>query len=187
MAAVPPLCEFDWKGVDAILPGVDGNEHQLSDHVGPGGLVIVFICNHCPYVKAVIDRIVREARELASQGVGFVAINSNDADAYPADSFDNMKLFAREHRISFPYLHDADQSIARAYGAACTPDFFGFNADMKLQYRGRLDTAGRGATNEDTRRDLYEAMVEVGRTGNGPREQVASVGCSIKWKENGAS
>lgn len=182
MAAVPPVCEFDWKGIDAILPGIDGNEHQLSDHVGPGGLVIAFICNHCPYVKAVIARIVRDANDLANQGVGFVAINSNDANVSPDDSFDNMKLFAREHRFSFPYLHDEDQSIARAYGAACTPDFFGFNANMRLQYRGRLDASRREEGPPEQRRDLYEAMVEVARTGNGPAEQVASIGCSIKWK-----
>ena len=183
MAAVPPICDFGWKGIDAILPGVDGNEHQLSDHIGPGGLVVAFICNHCPYVKAVIGRVVRDARDLAAQGVGFVAINANDGEAYPADSFERMQAFSREHRMSFPYLHDADQSIARAYGAVCTPDFFGFNADMELQYRGRLDASRREEGAPDLRRDLYEAMVEVARTGQGPGEQVASIGCSIKWRE----
>lgn len=183
MAAVPPVCDFGWKGVDAILPGVDGNEHQLSDHVGPGGLVVAFICNHCPYVKAVIGRIVRDAVDLRDHGVGFVAINSNDADAYPADCFEAMQEFARDNRMSFPYLHDEDQSIARAYGAACTPDFFGFNADMQLQYRGRLDASRDSRDMPDLRRDLYEAMVQVARSGEGPREQVASIGCSIKWKD----
>ncbi|MEO3386966.1 thioredoxin family protein [Mesorhizobium sp. CAU 1741] len=186
MAAVPPVCEFDWKGIDAILPGIDGNEHQLSELVGPGGLVVAFICNHCPYVKGVIDRIVRDAGDLREHGVGFVAINANDADAYPEDSFDNMKVFARNHRINFPYLHDADQSIARAYGAACTPDFFGFNADMKLQYRGRLDASRKYEVADGLRRDLYEAMVEIARNGQGPRDQVASIGCSIKWKDGNA-
>lgn len=185
MAAVPPVCDFGWKGVDAILPGVDGNEHQLSDHIGPGGFVVAFICNHCPYVKAVIDRIVRDARDLSAHGIGFVAINSNDADAYPEDSFENMKVFSRQHGMTFPYLHDGNQSIARAYGAACTPDFFGFNADMRLQYRGRLDASRREQGPADLRRDLYEAMVEIAQTGEGPREQVASVGCSIKWKDGG--
>lgn len=185
MAAAPPVCDFGWKGIDAILPGVDGNEHQLSEHVGPGGLVVAFICNHCPYVKAVIDRIVRDARDLSAHGIGFVAINSNDADAYPEDSFENMKAFSRQHGMTFPYLHDEDQSIARAYGAACTPDFFGFNADMRLQYRGRLDASRREQGPADLRRDLYEAMVKIAQTGEGPREQVASVGCSIKWKDGG--
>ena len=182
MASVAPVCEFGWKGIDAILPGIDGNEHQLSEHVGPGGLVIAFICNHCPYVKGQIARMVRDASDLAAHGIGFVAINSNDAAAYPADSFDNMKLFAREHRIAFPYLHDEDQSLARAYNAACTPDLFGFNANMELQYRGRLDASRKEADQPGLRRDLYEAMAEVARTGMGPREQVASIGCSIKWK-----
>jgi peroxiredoxin len=186
MAAVPPVCDFGWKGVDAILPGCDGNEHQLSDHIGPGGLVVAFICNHCPYVKAVIDRIVRDAVDLREHGVGFVAINSNDAVAYPEDSFEAMQAFARDHRMSFPYLRDEDQSIARAYGAACTPDFFGFDADMQLQYRGRLDASRARAAGPDTRRDLFEAMVQVARSGEGPREQTASIGCSIKWKGGGA-
>ena len=183
MAAVPPVCDFGWKGIDAILPCVDGNEHQISEHVGPGGLVVAFICNHCPYVKAVIGRIVRDANDLRMHGVGFVAINANDATAWPEDSFEKMQEFSRLHRMSFPYLHDRDQSIARAYGAACTPDFFGFNADMKLQYRGRLDASRREEGPPDLRRDLYEAMVQVAQTGEGPREQVASIGCSIKWRE----
>ena len=182
MAAAPPVCDFGWKGIDAILRGVDGNEHQISDHVGPGGLVVAFICNHCPYVKAVIGRMVRDALALQAHGVGFIAINANDATAYPDDSFDNMKLFARQHRLPFPYLHDEDQSIARAYGAACTPDFFGFNASMKLQYRGRLDASKKQEEEGDLRRDLFEAMVQVAQTGNGPADQVASIGCSIKWK-----
>lgn len=187
MAVAPPVCDFGWKGIDAILPGTDGNEHQLSEHVGPGGLVVAFICNHCPYVKAVIGRIVRDANDLRAHGVGFVAINSNDAAAYPEDSFDNMRAFVREHRMTFPYLHDEDQSIARAYGAACTPDFFGFNANMKLQYRGRLDASRKETDAHDLRRDLYEAMVEVARSGEGPRDQVASIGCSIKWKHEGSA
>lgn len=186
MASVAPVCEFGWKGIDAILPGIDGNEHQLSEHVGPGGLVVAFICNHCPYVKGQIARMVRDASDLAAHGIGFVAINSNDATAYPDDSFDNMKLFAREHRIAFPYLHDEDQSLARAYNAACTPDLFGFNANMELQYRGRLDASRHADAPPDLRRDLYEAMVEVARTGRGPQEQVPSIGCSIKWKNAGA-
>ncbi|GAB5507703.1 MAG: thioredoxin family protein [Rhizobiaceae bacterium] len=183
MAATPPVCDFGWQAVDGILPGVDGNEHQISEIAGPGGLVVAFICNHCPYVKAVIDRIVGDAKKLEPYGVGFVAICSNDADAYPADSFDKMREFAKAHGFPFAYLHDADQSIARAYNAACTPDFFGFNADLKLQYRGRLDAARLDEPEPGTRRDLLEAMIAVARTGEGPREQVPSMGCSIKWIE----
>ena len=183
MAAIPPVCEFGWPAVDAFLPGVDANTHQISEEAGPGGLVVAFICNHCPYVKAVVDRIVRDANDLKEAGVGFVAINSNDAATYPDDSFPNMKAFAERHGFTFPYLHDEDQKIARAYGAACTPDFFGFNADLKLQYRGRLDASRDRQAPPDTRRDLYEAMLQVARTGEGPRDQIASIGCSIKWKQ----
>lgn len=183
MASAPPVCDFGWKAVDAVLPGTDSRRHRLLGEMGPGGLVVVFICNHCPYVKAVVARIVRDARDLAAHGVGFVAINSNDAAAYPDDSFDNMKLFAERHAFGFPYLYDEDQALARAYGAACTPDFFGFNAAGELQYRGRLDASRREEGPADLRRDLYEAMLQVARTGQGPRDQVASIGCSIKWKD----
>lgn len=183
MAAIPPVCDFGWPAVDATLPGVDGRQHSIFEHAGPNGLVVAFICNHCPYVKAVIARIVRDAADLKAEGVGFVAISSNDAEAYPEDSFANMKLFAEAHEFGFPYLYDEDQSVARAYGAACTPDFFGFNSDLGLQYRGRLDASRREAGTPDLRRDLYEAMKQVARTGNGPRDQIASIGCSIKWKE----
>ena len=156
---------------------------RSSNKAGPNGLVVAFICNHCPYVKAVIQRIVRDANDLKAEGIGFVAISSNDAEAYPDDSFDNMKRFAAEHHFTFPYLYDEDQTVARTYGAACTPDFFGFNGDLKLQYRGRLDASRRDAGPPDLRRDLFEAMKLVARTGNGPQDQVASIGCSIKWKE----
>jgi len=183
MAAIPPVCDFGWKAVDATLPGVDGLQHRLFDLNGRNGLVIAFICNHCPYVKAVIDRIVRDANDLARDGIGFVAISSNDVAAYPEDSFDRMADFAKANRFGFPYLYDADQSVARAYGAACTPDFFGFNAGLELQYRGRLDASRRDVGPPDLRRDLYEAMLQVARTGQGPREQIASIGCSIKWKD----
>ncbi len=183
MTATPQMRELGWKGMDAILPGTDGNEHQISDHNGPGGLVVVFICNHCPYVKARIGRIVRDAAELSGRGIGFVAVNSNDADAYPEDSFDEMKAFARRHALPFPYLHDEDQSLARTYGAVCTPDFFGFDADMKLRYRGRLDSSSGTGDPGDARRELFDAMVEISRTGRGPQQQVPSIGCSIKWKQ----
>jgi peroxiredoxin len=183
MASTPPVCDFGWPAIDATLPGVDGRTHRLFDLAGPNGLVIAFICNHCPYVRAVIDRIVRDAADLAPHGVGFVAISSNDAEAYPADSFDNMAVFAKSHHFGFPYLHDADQAIARAYGAACTPDFFGFNGELTLQYRGRLDASRKEVGPPDLRRDLYEAMLQIARTGEGPRDQIASIGCSIKWKD----
>lgn len=182
MATAPPVCDFGWKAVDAALPGVDGNSHRILDQAGPNGLVVAFICNHCPYVKAVIGRIVRDAADLKEHGVGFVAISSNDADTYPADSFPEMKLFATRNGFGFPYLYDEDQTVARSYGAACTPDFFGFNAELELQYRGRLDASRKEADQPGLRRDLYEAMIEIARTGEGPRDQIASIGCSIKWK-----
>jgi peroxiredoxin len=183
MAAIPPLCDFGWKAVDASLTGTDGRQHSILAQAGDKGLVVAFICNHCPYVKAVIQRIVRDARDLKELGSGFVAINANDADAYPADSFENMKVFARENDFPFQYLHDVDQSVARTYGAVCTPDFFGFNGAGELQYRGRLDASRKEAAAPDIRRDLFEAMKQVADTGQGPREQIASVGCSIKWRE----
>ncbi|AFL51679.1 peroxiredoxin [Sinorhizobium fredii] len=182
MAANPPLCDYGWKAVDARLPNTDGRNCSILDFSGPNGLVVVFICNHCPYVKAVIARIVRDAIELEDHGIGFVALNSNDAEAYPQDSFDNMKRFASQNMLPFPYLYDEDQSVAKAYGAVCTPDFFGFNKDMELQYRGRLDASRKEIGPGDLRRDLYEAMVMVSRTGRGPAEQQPSIGCSIKWK-----
>jgi hypothetical protein len=142
----------------------------------------MFICNHCPYVKAVIDRIVRDVNELKPLGVSAVAISSNDAVHYPEDSFDNMKRFAKEHRFTFPYLFDESQDVARAYDAACTPDFFGFNAKLELQYRGRLDESRKEAAPVGVRRDLFEAMKQIAATGQGPRQQIPSMGCSIKWK-----
>ncbi len=183
MAATPPICDFGWKPQDADLPGTDGRRHSILAHAGENGLVVAFICNHCPYVKAVVARMVRDARDLADKGIGFIAICSNDAEAYPADSFDNMKAFAEQNGFTFPYLHDADQSVARAWDAVCTPDFFGFNKDMELQYRGRLDASRKEAGPADLKRDLYDAMVMVAETGQGPRDQIASMGCSIKWKD----
>jgi peroxiredoxin len=183
MAAIPPLCDFGWKPVDANLPGVDGKMHSILGQAGSNGLVAVFICNHCPYVVAVIDRIVRVARDLGELGIGFVAMSSNDVIAYPQDSFENMKLFARKHAFTFPYLFDESQDVARAWNAACTPDFFGFNSSLELQYRGRLDASRKETAPQNVRRDLFEAMKQVAETGEGPQTQVASMGCSIKWKE----
>jgi len=141
----------------------------------------MFICNHCPYVKAVLERIVRDCAELAQHGVGVIAINSNDPADYPEDSFDNMKRVARERKLPFPYVFDETQDVARAYAAQCTPDFFGFNSKLELQYRGRLDASRRDPM-PGARRELFEAMLQVARIGEGPKEQIPSVGCSIKWK-----
>ncbi|MDJ1015686.1 MAG: thioredoxin family protein [Paracoccaceae bacterium] len=182
MAAVPPVCDFGWKAPEFSLPATNGETYALADVMGENGVVIAFICNHCPYVLAVLDRILRDARDLEAHGIGFAAICSNDATSHPADSFPKMKEMAEERGFPFPYLHDEDQSVARAYDAACTPDFFGLNAKGELQYRGRLDESRRDAGPPDLRRDLYEAMVMVAGTGEGPRDQVASMGCSIKWK-----
>jgi peroxiredoxin len=181
MAAVPPICDFGWKAPDFKLPATDGKTYSLDDLRGPKGTLIAFICNHCPYVKAVIGRLVRDANELKALGINTVAISANDAENYPDDSFDNMKLFARKHGFTFPYLHDETQKVAQAYDAVCTPDFFGFNGKDELQYRGRLDES-KTTLVPDARRDLYEAMKMVAAMGVGPRDQIASMGCSIKWK-----
>src|SRR5262245_4185039 len=179
MAEHSGVCNFGWKAPAFTLPGVDGKTYSLEELRGPNGTLVMFICNHCPYVKAVIDRIVRDANELRGLGVNAVAISANDAAHYPEDSFDNMKRFAETYRFSFPYLYDESQAVARAYGAACTPDFFGFNADLALQYRGRLDESRKEAAPPSVRRDLFEAMRQIALTGKGPREQIASIGCSI--------
>lgn len=167
---------------DFALPGTDGRIWRYADVAGPKGLVVMFICNHCPYVKAVADRIARDARLLRELGVGAVAINSNDSATYTEDSFENMKAFARQHRFDFPYLYDESQDVARAHGAVCTPEFFGFDRDRVLQYRGRLDASGRHPAAPDAKHELYEAMKQVAETGRAPDEQTASIGCSIKWK-----
>ena len=182
MAEQTPICNFDWKAPSFLLPGVDGKTYSLAEVRGKNGTLVIFICNHCPYVKAVIDRIVRDANELKSYGIDTVAISSNDAAHYPEDSFDNMKRFARAHGFTFPYLYDESQEVARRYDAVCTPDFFGFNSKLELQYRGRLDASRKEAGPADARRELFEAMKEIAKTGKGPREQTASMGCSIKWK-----
>jgi peroxiredoxin len=175
------LCNFGWPAADFDLPGVDGRRYTLASTRGPKGLLVMFLCNHCPYVKAVLDRIVRDCTELAAHGVGSVAIMSNDPEEYAEDSFDNMQRVARERKFPFPYLYDESQAVARAYGAVCTPDFFGFNAKLELQYRGRLDES-RTTPVPNARRDLLEAMVAVAKTGQGPKDQIPSVGCSIKWR-----
>jgi AhpC/TSA family len=142
----------------------------------------MFLCNHCPYVKAAVDRIVATVGELKTLGIGAVAIMSNDTDAYPADSFANMKGFAAQHGFGFPYVIDETQAVARAYGAVCTPELFGFNAALELQYHGRLDEGKAAPPPPGARRELLEAMRQIAQTGKGPERQVASMGCSIKWR-----
>lgn len=182
MAVTPPVCDFGWRAPDFSLPATDGTIWTLDRVRGPRGTLIMFICNHCPYVLAVLDRILRDARDLAPLGIGIAAISANDVSTYPEDSPENMARMAAEHAFPFPYLFDESQSVAKAYGAACTPDFFGFDAGNGLQYRGRLDASGRSAGPADARRDLYEAMRQIAETGQGPRDQVPSMGCSIKWR-----
>jgi peroxiredoxin len=178
MPVSPPVCDFGWKAPGFRLPATDGRIHGLDDIAGPNGTLIIWMCNHCPYVRAVLDRIIRDAGDLQAIGIGVAAISSNDAAQRPEDGFEAM----RQLSLPFPYLYDESQEVARAWGAACTPDFFGFDAARGLQYRGRLDASGRNPAPEGARRELFEAMVQVARTGQGPREQVPSMGCSIKWR-----
>ena len=175
------VCDFGWKAREFDLPGVDGKRHTLESARGKNGLLVMFICNHCPYVKSIRDRIIRDTRELQQYDINSIAIMSNDPTEYAEDSFENMKLVAQRHGYPFPYVWDETQQVAKDYGAICTPDFFGFNANLELQYRGRLDASRKEAV-ADAPRDLFNAMVQVAQTGRGPREQVASMGCSIKWK-----
>lgn len=177
-----PVCEFGKLAIPFELLGVDGKYWDLRDCMGEKGLLVMFICNHCPYVKAVQQRIIRDTLELKTLGINSVAIMSNDPAEYPADSFENMQALAKQLNFPFPYLLDETQEIAKQYGAVCTPDFFGYNADLQLQYRGRLDVSRKETAPEDTRRDLFEAMKLVAETGHGPKEQIPSIGCSIKWK-----
>ncbi|MGI9520291.1 MAG: thioredoxin family protein [Hyphomicrobiaceae bacterium] len=183
MAAQAPLCNFGWKAPEFALPSTNGGQVSLSELKGDNGTLVAFICNHCPYVVAVIERLVRDASQLAPLGVATVAICSNDAVAYPADSFINMKEFSKRYEFPFSYLHDEDQTVAQAYKAVCTPDFFGFDANLGLQYRGRLDASRAQPGPPDLRRDLFEAMRQIVKTGEGPKDQFPSMGCSIKWRE----
>jgi peroxiredoxin len=175
-------CDFNLRATDFNLPGVDGRTWSLKECMGKNGLLIMFICNHCPYVKAIQKRIVRDALELKQLGIESVAILSNDTTDYPEDSFINMKLLAEQLNFSFPYLLDESQQVAKNYDAVCTPDFFGYNKDYELQYRGRLDESRKETSPEDSRRDLFEAMKLIAETNHGPQHQIPSMGCSIKWK-----
>ena len=177
-----PVCDFGLPAVDFSLPGVDGQSWTLEKCRGENGLLVMFICNHCPYVKAVRERLVRDTRELLEYGINSVAIMANDPSEYEEDSFENMQKVAAEYEFPFPYLMDESQAVAQAYGAVCTPDFFGYNADLQLQYRGRLDASRKETAPADARRELFEAMAQVARTGQGPAGQIPSMGCSIKWK-----
>jgi peroxiredoxin len=181
MAAQPPVCNFGEPAKPFDLAATDGKRYTLASARGPKGLLVIFMCNHCPYVKAVLDRMIRDARDLQTQGIGVIAINANDPAQYADDSFANMKRLAQEKRLPFPYAFDETQEVARAYGAVCTPDFFGYNKDLELQYRGRLD-ASKTTPVPGAIRELYEAMVQVAETGRGPEDQIPSMGCSIKWK-----
>lgn len=183
MAALnPPACDFGWPAPDFSLPGTDGRQHTLASCRGENGLLVAFICNHCPYVRAILDRLLRDAAELQQLGIGVVAISSNDVEAYPEDAFPEMVRLAAAKGFSFPYLYDGTQAVARAYGAVCTPDFFGFDRALGLQYRGRLDASGRQTAAADARRELFEAMRAVAESGRGPAQQNSSIGCSLKWK-----
>jgi len=179
-----PICDFGWKAPDFTLPGVDDKLYSLGDIRGTNATLIMFICNHCPYVLAIQDRLIKDANDLAKIGVGIAAINSNDSKQYPEDSFQRMKEVAAEKNYPFPYLFDETQEIARAYDAVCTPDFFGFDSNLGLQYRGRLDESRKDTAPKGARRELFEAMEMVVKTGNGPLDQVPSMGCSIKWRES---
>ncbi len=184
VALNPPVCDFGLAAIDFNLPGVDGRQHTLESCRGPNGLLVMFICNHCPYVKAIIDRLIRDCRDLAAQGIGCVAIMSNDIVAHPEDSPASMQRWAEQLDFPFPYLFDETQAVAKAYGAVCTPDFFGYNAELKLQYRGRLDASRRQPAPPEAPRELHQAMSHIARTGQGPNQQQASIGCSIKWRDS---
>ncbi len=181
MASInPPVCEFGWQAPDFKLPNINGKLVSRDDSMGKSGLLVMFICNHCPYVKAILPRLIADVKELQTLGINTVAMMSNDPTDYPEDSFENMQKLAQDMALPFPYLLDETQQIAKDYGAVCTPDFFGFNNKFELQYRGRFDES-RKETAPNSTRDLYHAMKLVAETGTGPIEQIASIGCSIKW------
>tara|TARA_B100000963_G_scaffold264457_1_gene232621 strand:+ start:4041 stop:4592 length:552 start_codon:yes stop_codon:yes gene_type:complete len=177
-----PLCNFGEKAKNFNLTGIDESNYSLKEIIGLKGTLIMFICNHCPYVKAISKEIAETVVELKSHQVNAVAIMSNDALNYPEDSFDNMKIFAKQNNFIFPYLIDESQEIAKNYGAVCTPDFFGYNSKNELQYRGRLKPLKDLKPIKNSKNELLEAMIEISKTGRGPKEQFPSMGCNIKWK-----
>tara|TARA_B110000003_G_scaffold182168_1_gene181270 strand:- start:154 stop:720 length:567 start_codon:yes stop_codon:yes gene_type:complete len=178
-----PVCEFGWKAKDFNLLSTDGSHWSPSKALGEKGLVIMFICNHCPYVKAILDRLISDINELKEIGINTVAISSNDVENYPDDSYENMQKISSLNNFNFPYLFDETQEVAKQYNAICTPDFFGFNKNLELQYRGRFDSTGRGEPSKNHESDLFNAMKVVAKTKLGPTQQLYSIGCSIKWKE----
>ena len=181
MPEITPICQFGAKAISFSLKGIDDKTYNLEEIKGENGTLVMFICNHCPYVKGVIDRLVADVIDLQKKGIGCVAIMSNDAEKYPEDSFENMKQFSKKNNFTFPYLYDLTQEIAKEYGAVCTPDFFGYNKNLELQYRGRLDNAGiSGEILKD--KELLNAFHQIIKSGKGPKEQKSSMGCSIKWK-----
>lgn len=183
VALETPPVKTGWKAPAFRLKGTDGRFYTPNGAKGPKGLVVMFICNHCPFVRAVADKITRDMKELAALGIGSIAVMSNDVETYPDDSFENMGKFKVAHDFPFPYVIDETQEVARAYDAVCTPDFFGFDKDLKLLYRGRLDSSGMQQT-EGNRRELFEAMKQVAESGTAPAEQHPGIGCSIKWRES---
>ena len=176
-----PICNFGEKANPFNLKGTDGKIHKLEDHLGKNGLLIMFICNHCPYVKAVIEDITDDCKSLEKEGLKSIAIMSNDTKDYPEDSFENMISFAKKHGFIFPYLIDETQEVAKKYGAVCTPDFFGYNNKLELQYRGRIRELKDLKPLRSSESDLLKAMRLVIKTGKGPKEQIPSMGCNIKW------
>ena len=178
-----PQKDENFKAPDFTLKNIDGRMLAYKDVAGKNGTTIFFICNHCPYVKAIIERLVETAKKLQEAGIGCAAIMPNDTENYPADSFENMQKFARQHGFTFPYLIDETQKTAKAYDAICTPDLFGFDAQGTLQYRGRLDSAGPNQVDRNTVPELLNAMLEVAKTGRTSAPQRSSMGCSIKWRE----
>ena len=176
-----PICNFGEKAQSFKLKGTDGKIHKLEDHIGKKGILIMFICNHCPYVKAVIEDIVNDCKDLEKDGLKSIAIMSNDAKNYPEDSFEKMILFSKKYSFNFPYLIDDTQQIAKKYGAVCTPDFFGYNHNLELQYRGRIRELKNLKPLRNSESDLLKAMNLVIKTGKGPKDQIPSMGCNIKW------
>ena len=177
-----PEKDENFYAPDFTLKNIDGTMVSLSDVRGEKGTLVMFICNHCPYVKGITDRLADTMKQVQDMGIGVVAIMANDTENYPDDSFDNMKIFAEQNGFTFPYVIDETQETARAYDAVCTPDFFGFNAEDQLQYRGRLDSSGKDPAHDETVPELLNAMRQIAETGAGPGEQTPSMGCSIKWK-----
>lgn len=183
----PPVCDFGRPAPHFALSEPSPRFGDIRLHTpetarGPQGLLVMFICNHCPYVRAILPRLLADCHALAQHGIGSIAIMPNDIERFPQDGPEAMHTLAEQLRFPFPYVLDETQRVAHAYGAVCTPDFFGFNAGLQLQYRGRFDASGKNPSPSGQPSDLFEAMLAIAQTGEGPRHQVASIGCSIKWR-----